>query len=192
MGEKLRARRTMRGLRNVIWLRSGAWAWRSASASSTDMVSFRALWKRAYCSASDSGRTRLAMAAYLIAVTSTSGFLPYLSSAMTSRPSEPSPTMTRRSRGSPGVPHCRSTSKVMILMAGPRISGFERTHSCRSARSSRPASSSEIICAGIATDPATVKRRSSAMSVFRLRQTPVRARGDREPLSHRTGLENGW
>ncbi len=176
----------MRGRRNVSCERSGAWACSSASASSGVMGSWRRLWKRAYWSASDSGRIRLAMAAYLIAVTSVSGVRPLLSSATTRRPSRARPRTWMRSRRSPAAVGRPSISKVMILTAGPRMAGLDSTHSCRSARSSNPASSSEIICAGIATEPATVKSISSAMGSLNIRQTIVKSQ-----VSKVTDTRNG-
>ena len=113
------------------------------------------------------------MAAYLTAETSVSGVRPLLSSATTRRPSAPSPRTEMRSRPAPGAVGSPSNSKVTTLTAGPRMAGFDSTHSCRSARCSRPASSSEIIWAGIATDPATVNSISSAISQNRLGQTVV-------------------
>ena len=108
-----------------------------------------------------------------MAETSVSAERLLLSSATTSRPSAPSPSTETRSRAAPPAVGTPSNSKVTTLTAGPRMAGFDSTHSCRSARCSRPASSSEIICAGIATDPATVKSISSAISQDRLGQTVV-------------------
>jgi hypothetical protein len=171
--EKSRASKTMRGRRSVSGERSGACTCSSARASSGLMGVCRRDWKRAKCSASDSGSIRLTEAAYLMAETSVSAARLLLSSATTSRPSAPSPSTETRSRSGPPALGTPSNSKVTTLTAGPRMAGFDRTHSCRSARCSRPASSSEIICAGIATDPATVKSISSAISHDRLRQTVV-------------------
>ena len=86
-------------------------------------------WKRAKWSASDSGRMRLAMAAYLIAETSVSGDRPLLSSATTRRPSLPSPSTEMRSRAAPAAVGSPSNSKVTTLTAGPRMAGFDNTHS---------------------------------------------------------------
>ena len=162
-GEKFRASSEIRGLRNVSCDMSGAWACSSARASSMPTTLPRELWNREKSSARDSGASRLAMAAYFSADTSASGVLPCFSSATTMRPSPSSPRMCRRSGGMAGPPQPRSKSSVTILTAFPRIWGLERIHSWRSARSSNPASSSEIISAGIATDPATVNSMSSAM-----------------------------
>ncbi len=116
---------------------------------------------------------RLTAAAYLIAETSVSADRLLLSSATTRRPSAPSPSTETRSRAAPPAGGSPSNSKVTTLTAGPRMAGFDSTHSCRSARCSSPASSSEIICAGIATEPATVKSISSAISQSRVGQTVV-------------------
>src|ERR1700677_2730235 len=172
-GEKSRARRTMRGRRSDPGERSGACACSSASASSGLIGVWRRDWKRAKWSASVSGSMRLTEAAYLMAETSVSADRLLLSSATTRRPSAPSPSTETRSRGAPPLVGTPSNSKVMTLTAGPRMAGFDSTHSCKSARCSRPASSSEIICAGIATEPATVKSISSAISQDRLGQTVV-------------------
>ena len=129
MGEKSRASSTMRGRRSVSWERSGAWACSSASASSAVIGDWRLDWKRAKWSASDSGRMRLAMAAYLMAATSVSGDRPLLSSATTRRPSAPSPSTEMRSRQAPAPTDRPSNSKVMTLTAEPRMAGLESTHS---------------------------------------------------------------
>src|SRR5580692_519444 len=116
---------------------------------------------------------RLTAAAYLIAVTSVSAERLLLSSATTRRPSAPRPRTETLSRLAPPATGSPSNSKVTTLTAGPRMAGLASTHSCRSARCSRPASWSEIICAGNATEPATVKSISSAISQSRLGQTVV-------------------
>src|SRR6185437_15422627 len=126
------------------------------------------------------------MAAYFAAATSVSGVRPLLTSATTRRPSAPSPSTLTRSRTVGSAVGSPSNSKVMTLTAGPRMAGLERTHSCKSARPSRPASSSEIICAGIATDPATVNSISSAIRRF---QGMARARS--EDVSKVTRTRNG-
>ena len=87
---------------------------------------------------------RLAMAAYLTAETSVSGVRLLLSSATTSLPSAPRPRTEMRSLALLAAAGRPSKSKVITLTAGPRMAGLESTHSWRSARSSRPASSSEM------------------------------------------------
>ncbi len=88
-----------------------------------------------------SGVKRLAKAAYLIACKSiVSGAWPRLSSATTRRPSPSKPN--RSSRSASGC--CRvchlPNSKVTMRTLSPKISGFARTHSWRSARYFCPAS----------------------------------------------------
>ena len=184
-GEKSWASNTMRGRRRDSGEMSGACACRSANASSGVMATPRRDWKRANWTASDSGSRRLAIAAYLTAGTSMSGVRLLLSSATTRRPSAARPRTLTRSRSAPAVGR-PSNSKEMTLMPCPRMMGFDSTHSCRSARSSSPASSSEIIWAGIATDPATVNSISSAMCSVRVRQG---ARGGRNRKSQKVSTE---
>ena len=163
-GEKFRASSVIRGLRNVSCDMSGAWACSSARASSMPTTLPRELWNREKSSARDSGASRLAMAAYFSAETSASGVLPCFSSATTMRPSPSSPRMCRRSGGMAGPPRPAFEVERDDPDRVPQDLGIGEDPLLEiSGRSSNPASSSEIISAGIATDPATVNSMSSAM-----------------------------